>query len=97
MAPAVYPQLFWQITAPLSAAYLMARICPASPAPDDPDSDLPRISHDMIFTPSPLPEPPAMPQTPTPLLFTAAIVPATCVPCISSAEKSSSPVSLMKL
>ena len=93
----MYPQLFWQITAPLSAAYLNARICPERPAPEEPDSDLPSISHDMIFTPSFRPEPPAMPLTPMPLLLTAAIVPATWVPCMSSCEKFSSPELLVKL
>jgi len=66
------------IEAPLSAAYLnalaMTAVVPEPAAVPD------RAWHDMIRTPSLLPEPPATPQTPMPLLLTAATVPAVCVP-----------------
>ena len=64
------------IEAPLSAAYLIARTEVEMVPPLPPE----KIWHDMSFTPSLLPVPPATPQTPLPLLFTAATVPATWVP-----------------
>ena len=57
----------------------------------------PKVSQDIIRTPSPLPEPPAMPFTPIPLLFTAAMVPATCVPCMFSDENVRFPLLSVKL
>ena len=69
------------MTAPLSAAYFIALTIPPSPEPEEPFSLAPRVWRVIILTPSLLPDPPAIPFTPMPLLLTAAMVPATWVPC----------------
>ena len=75
-APALSPKEHWAMLAPLSAAYRNARATASL------DVWLPtHIWHDIIFTPSWFPVPPATLETPMPLLFTAATVPATWVPC----------------
>ena len=75
--PELYPQLHCKITAPLSAAYLIAWASAKRVTPLSPENNW----QDIIFTPElSVPSPPAIPDTPIPLLLTAAIVPATCVP-----------------
>ena len=79
------------IEAPLSAAYLKAL---AMTAVDPEPAAVPELTwHDMSRTPSLLPEPPATPQTPMPLLLIAATVPAVCVPWPESPSPLSSTTS----
>lgn len=66
--------------APLSAAYMMA----FATIWEVPPVLLSNIWQDMMRTPSPFPLPPATPQMPSALLFTAATIPAQCVPCPES-------------
>ena len=75
MPGTVDPQLFWEMIAPLLQLHTIA----SAPEPCFCPS---KIWQDIIFTPDSffLAFPPAIPQTPRPLLLTAAMVPATWVP-----------------
>ena len=83
------------MTAPLSAAYLMARTVASELLTVLPEN----IWQLMIFTPGMSAFPPAIGLMPMPLLFCAAITPATCVPWPVSLTSSHemTPVSKTKL